>query len=174
MNKEKIKKMNPKFDRNNLERLYKQYNKREYVHPDPLEFLYNYSDPQDQEIVGLIASSLAYGRVAQILKSVSYILNLLTPSPSLFLKDASSNDLKNMFTGFKHRFARGNHISALLIGTKQVTEKYGSLYACFFAGFKEDDETILPALSFFVRRITDNGNLEPGHLIPLPEKGKRM
>jgi len=169
--------MNQGFDRNNLERLYRQYNRREYVHPDPLEFLYDYSNPQDQEIVGLIASSLAYGRVAQILKSVSCVLNLLTPSPSLFLKDASFNDLQNMFTGFKHRFATGNHISDMLIGTKQAIEKYGSLYTCFVAGFKENDETILPALSFFVRKITDDGNLEPGHLLPLPEKGsacKRM
>ena len=59
----------------NLEGLYAQYNHRRYVHPDPLEFLYNYPDILDREIVGLIASSLAYGRVAQILKSVSIILD---------------------------------------------------------------------------------------------------
>ncbi|MBI2342406.1 MAG: DUF2400 family protein, partial [Deltaproteobacteria bacterium] len=54
-----------------FEKLYKSYNKHEYIHPDPLEFVYNYTEPADREIAALIASSLAYGRVAQILKSVS-------------------------------------------------------------------------------------------------------
>ncbi|MBW2598179.1 MAG: TIGR02757 family protein [Deltaproteobacteria bacterium] len=46
----------------------RMYNRRDYVHPDPLEFLYLYKEIRDREIVGLIASSLAYGRVKQILK----------------------------------------------------------------------------------------------------------
>ena len=57
--------------KNKLEELYNYYNRREFVHPDPLEFLYNYDDIKDRELVAIIASSLAYGRVAQILKSVS-------------------------------------------------------------------------------------------------------
>ena len=55
-----------KITKQKLESLYKKYNRREYVHPDPLEFLYNYKDKCDQEVVGLIASSLAYGNVKQI------------------------------------------------------------------------------------------------------------
>ncbi|HPA44771.1 MAG TPA: DUF2400 family protein, partial [bacterium] len=57
-----------------LEYLYAKYNRRKFVHPDPLEFLYAYPDPLDREIVGLIASCLAYGRVRQILNSVSWVL----------------------------------------------------------------------------------------------------
>ncbi|HOX23331.1 MAG TPA: DUF2400 family protein, partial [Elusimicrobiales bacterium] len=52
-----------------LEELYKRYNRRDYVHPDPLEFLYRYHRLQDRELAGLIAASLAYGNVRQILKS---------------------------------------------------------------------------------------------------------
>ena len=47
-----------------LDELYAYYNRKRFVHPDPLEFLYNYDDLRDRELVGLIASSLAYGRVA--------------------------------------------------------------------------------------------------------------
>ena len=49
-----------------LENLYLRYNQPKYIHPDPIEFLYLYKDIKDREIVGLIASSLAYGRVKQI------------------------------------------------------------------------------------------------------------
>ena len=61
--------MPPKISKDKFEELYCRYNRREFVHPDPLEFLYNYKDLYDREIVAFVASSLAYGRVAYILKS---------------------------------------------------------------------------------------------------------
>jgi len=63
------------MDRMVFERLYDRYNRREFVHPDPLEFLYGYPDLRDREIVGLVASGLAYGRVGQIIKSVGKALD---------------------------------------------------------------------------------------------------
>ena len=66
-----------------LEALYRHYNRRCYVHPDPLEFLYDFQDPMDMEVVGFIASCLAYGNVKQILRSVSLVLEKMGPSPSL-------------------------------------------------------------------------------------------
>ena len=45
--------------RDGLEELYKSYNRRKYIHPDPLEFLYDYPELPDRELVALIASSLS-------------------------------------------------------------------------------------------------------------------
>ena len=42
-----------------LDELYLAYNKRIYVDPDPLLFLYDYPDVRDREIAGLIAACLA-------------------------------------------------------------------------------------------------------------------
>ncbi|MFA6134918.1 MAG: DUF2400 family protein [Phycisphaerae bacterium] len=50
-----------------LDELYDRSNHPRFVHPDPLEFLYRYHRPADREVVALIASCLAYGRVRQIL-----------------------------------------------------------------------------------------------------------
>ena len=69
-----------------LDDLYKKYNRRVFVSPDPLQFLYDYDNIRDREIVGLIASALAYGRVNQILKSIKIVLDRLSPSPSEFIK----------------------------------------------------------------------------------------
>jgi len=154
-----------------LERLYRQYNRRAYVHPDPLEFLYAYPDLRDREIVGLIASSLAYGRVAQILKSVGSVLNIMGPCPSDFLKAASPESLKEAYSDFRHRFADGENLAALLTGAKQVIGRYGSLHDCFLEGMNTTDTTVLPALSFFARKIAEGSAFRCGHLIPLPERG---
>jgi len=162
--------MLPTDNRRYLDDLYDKYNRRDLIHPDPLEFLYDYEDSHDREIVGLIASSLAYGRVRQILKSVHSILGAMKPSPSTFLDRASRPLLQSTFSGFKHRFTTGEEIACLLLGIKGVIERYGTLYACFTAGMNDDD-TVLPAISRFVKELSVERNDRPKSLIPSPIKG---
>lgn len=85
-----------------LENLYACYNKREYVNPDPLQFLYNYPDIRDREIVGMVASALAHSGIKQILGSISKVLDRMGPSPYKFLMQRELPDLKKIFQGFKH------------------------------------------------------------------------
>ena len=154
-----------------LEQLYHRYNSRQWVHPDPLEYLYDYPDLKDRETVGIIASSLAYGRVAQILKSVSYILKKLGPSPHTFLESSSIRSLHKIFCDFKHRFSTGEEVALMLMGIKRVIKQYGSLGACFSDKFKESDETVLPGLTSFVDELTYPFKGRTNSLIPLPQKG---
>ena len=161
--------------RRRLEALYQDINRREFVHPDPLEVLYAYESVRDREIVGLIAASLAYGRVAQILKSVRTILQAMGPSPAAFLADAGPEALDVGLDGFKHRFATGAHVRDMLMGARAMIEQDGSLYHAFMKGFKTADRSVIPALDLFCRRLSASG--DPGHLIPLPHRGsacKRM
>jgi uncharacterized protein (TIGR02757 family) len=142
----------------NLDQLYFEYNKCEYVHPDPLEFLYNYDDIGDREIVGLIASSLALGKVAMILKSTTEVLKKIE-SPKEFIKDVSLKTLKKVFSGFKHRFITGEDVASLLFGIKDVLIRFGSLQSCFMSDFNKEDATIIPALMKFVHELKSwNGN----------------
>jgi uncharacterized protein (TIGR02757 family) len=154
-----------------LNRWYDQYNRREYVHPDPVEFLYSYPDRKDREIAGLIAASLAYGRVNQILKSVSVVLAGMGRSPYDYLKITSESRLCERYRCFVHRFATGEHLSALLIGLKRMIQEFGSVYDCFLAGYSPSDETVLSALTVFTGRfIHPSGQKTPGHLIASPAK----
>jgi len=150
--------------------IYDQYNRRSFVHPDPLEFLYSYKDIRDREIAGLIASSLAYGRVAQILTSISTVLSAMGESPYLFLQDSNKFFFLRRFEQFKHRFADGKNLAALLFGAKNVIDRFGSLNNCFTAGLSSEHKNTFSAMAFFVHELTASGN-NPGHLIASPEKG---
>lgn len=154
-----------------LDELYVLYNRPSYVHPDPLEFLYDYKHIRDREIVGFIAAVLAYGRVAQILKSVSIVLKTMGASPLSYVKSASSKSLRKDYSGFTHRFATGENMTALLMGMKQVIKNHGSLYEGFLYGFKSNHYTVLPALTAFAKKLTQIRGPSAGHLIPLPERG---
>ena len=70
-----------------LEKLYARYNHRHLIKPDPLQFVYQYSNPKDMEIAGFLASALAYGRVQQIQKSVTGLLKLMGNSPFNFVEN---------------------------------------------------------------------------------------
>lgn len=155
----------------NLEELYAGYNHRKFVHPDPLEFLYGYPDIHERELVGLIASSLAYGRVTQILKSVASVLKKMDGSPRSFLMESPREEIFKAFKTFRHRFTTGEEIACMLLGAKRVLNKYGSLYECFMQGLKDDTETVLPALSFFVEQVGNSYLEEKNSLLPSPGKG---
>ena len=161
----------PLISKEQLESLYAFYNSRKWVHPDPLEFLYDYGELNDREVAGLIASSLAYGRVAQILKSVSGVLEKMGPSPCGFLVSSTPSSLRCVFSDFKHRFTTGEELALMLMGTKFVIERYGSLYNCFLSGFNDGDETILTGLSYLVSELRTNLNGKSNSLLPMPEKG---
>ena len=107
----------------------------------------------DREIAGLVASVLAYGRVAQILKSAGRALDVLGPRPADFLLGSTERSLRDAFEGFKHRFTSGDDIAALLEGVRRVIARYGSLNACFASGIEPGVADLTGAMARFVSEI---------------------
>ena len=147
-----------------MEGLYYVYNRRELVHPDPLTFLYGYSDLQDREVVGLVASCLAYGRVTQILKSVERILAPLGPRPALFLL---SGALEGLFRDFKHRFTTEEQVEGLLARAAEALKTHGSLESLMEKCLKKGG-SFLAALNLFSRVLSPQGGFP---MVPAPEDG---
>jgi uncharacterized protein (TIGR02757 family) len=154
-----------------FEELYDRLNKRQFVHPDPLEHLYSYDSLKDREIAGLVASSLAYGRVAQILKSVASILKVMAPSPFDYVTSCSNREMEEAFAAFKHRFTTGAEMASMLTGVKSVIAGWGSLYNCLRSCDSEKGETIIPALTGMVHIISRASPLSLRFLLPSPEDG---
>ena len=154
-----------------LEEHYIEYNQRKWVHPDPLEFLYNYPVSKDREIVGLIASSLAYGNVKQILKSVALVLDNLSQSPHDFLLSTDDKKIEEIFFNFKHRFTTSVELIEFLFAVREVIKEYGSLEKLFLAGYSDTHETVLPALILFIQNLYKKMGSRKNSLLPMPDKG---
>jgi len=165
-----IKGNTPHLSRQYCDDLYDTYNHRRFISPDPLEFVWLYDDPSDREIAGLIASALVYGRVAQINKSTSCVLEKMTPSPRAFIEEVSPALLSEMFKGFKHRFTIGSELADFLLGIKRVIQRYGSLQACFMRFLRPGHENTYPALSGFSGELRNHFSGEFNSLLPCPEK----
>ncbi len=151
-----------------FEKIYFEYNKRVYVSPDPLQFLYEYEDLHDREAVGLIASSLAYGRVAQILKSVKRVLVCLGPSPAEYLKKAPRGEIEKKLEGFVHRFTDSADMVSFLRCLGKVLNTYGSVENLYLAHYRGDS---WDAMRGFTADFLRCGGRGTTFLLPDPSKG---
>ncbi len=131
-----------------LEGLYAKYNRREFIQPDPLQFVSRYSTSADMEIAGLLAAVLAYGRVEQIEKSLNNLLGRMGKSPHEFVGNFSLTHSQKLLD-FKHRFTTGRDICDLLKLLRHIFEKNGSIEKYFLSGYNKADDNIIPALANF-------------------------
>ncbi|MBE9536764.1 MAG: DUF2400 family protein, partial [Proteobacteria bacterium] len=109
-----------------LDGLYDTYHSG-YLESDPLKFLHRYRQAEDIELVGLITSSLAYGRVDRIFKSLENIFYIMGDSPSNFVRAFDPARDAKLFDGFVHRFNKGEDIACLIWFLRQMLEEHASL-----------------------------------------------
>jgi uncharacterized protein (TIGR02757 family) len=133
--------------------------------------LYDYDIPGDREVAAFVASALAYGRVAQIISSVDQVLRAMGPEPGTYVRRTSWSEMRKTFRGFRHRFATGEQLAAMLAGVAKVLERYGSLQTAFLNGYGPQDETVLPGLAHLVIAVLHDAPVGPGHLLPDPARG---
>ena len=156
-----------------LEEIYEVYNRPLYIRPDPLQFLLPEGERPDKEIVGLIASSLALGRVGCIITAVSSVLERL-PSPREYLLSARESDIRKLFHNFVYRFFRTEHLAAFLAGIGRVLREYGSLENCYSAGFTGacagSRSDCIGEAAFFARELCRASEGRAGMLVSDPDK----
>ena len=151
-----------------FEKIYSDYNKRVYVSPDPLQFLYDFGERRDREIVALLASSLAYGRVSQILKSIQKVLDALDNKPYEFLLNNDKKELEARLSGFVHRFTDEKEIVAFLSCVSGLLKRGSSIEDLFYSGYKG---SLKDAAESFVDEFRACGEAGDMYLLPSPARG---
>lgn len=145
---------------------------------DPVAHVHAFATPHERELVGLLASSLAFGNVTTIRAKIGEVLTRLDRRP-LEVAD-SQPELERRLEGFVHRLFRGEDVAALLYGARACQRRFGSLEALFVEGLAAArgagaarDAVIWEALAFFVDHVRRAGGLDrpttrrgPAHLLP--------
>lgn len=132
-----------------LDRAYEEYDAR-WIEPDPVQFVWRYDRPEDREVAGLIASSLAYGNVKQIKRSVERVLAALGDRPARAIDSIDGAGALRALEGFKHRFNDATDAACLLVFIREMRRSSGSIERFFAPG--ERPRELRPALADFVRR----------------------
>ncbi len=160
-----------------LEQIYKTWNRPEYIPPDPLETLAPYTALADREVAALLAASLAYGRVNALLVPLRRVLKKTGSSPRGYVLKNSETEICRDLSGIVYRFARPEHLAALLAGIGRVIKEYGSLEEAFLTGYQNradelsEENCILCGLSALASALREGASESPGHLLSQPSGG---
>ena len=134
--------------RSGLENLRSRYDAR-FLSSDPLEFPRRFHRSEDREVVGLVASSLAYGNVTTIRTSVERVLARVGPRPAEFARSIEPHRQLERFLDFRHRWTTGRDVVCLLYFVRQMIERFGSIGAFFREGYDCSEEGIGMSLARF-------------------------
>jgi len=152
-----------------LESIYRQYNRPEFIAPDPLAPVLEFTDPRDQEVVALVSASLAFGNVKTILASTARVLAIL-PDPPRALGAVAESRLRKQLTGFRHRYSTGEEMASMLAGAADALREHGSLAAAFDVDWRASGGVFEEALSRFANRLRRH-SAEKNYLLPDPALG---
>lgn len=125
---------------------------------DPVHFVHRYRDLADQEVVALLASSLAFGNVKAFSAKIERALALLGPSPAARLDDVRG--VRRAFARFKHRFVSGGDLVCLLLGARAMQRAHRSLGARLAALMEREGGELLEALEAFTAELRTLGGLD--------------
>jgi len=144
-----------------LEALYGRYH-RSFLSPDPLEFPHRFRRSEDREVVGLIASGLAYGNVRSICNSMEKVLEWIGPSPSRFVQSLNPRHELERLGSFQHRWTRARDVVCLSWFAHQMIDMEGSIGGFFAKGHDPGD--LAASLRSFSNRALelDHGGLYAG------------
>jgi uncharacterized protein (TIGR02757 family) len=156
-----------------LEAFLSDFDYLEHRRNDPVEIAWEYDRAADREVVALLSSCLAYGRVELLKQSIREVLTILGPSPADAIAEFDRHLLADGLNGFVYRMSRGPDILDLLAGICAALDEFGSLESMYAA---RDGDTHLERASGFVqylRRHRVRDALERGfrYLLPDPADG---
>jgi uncharacterized protein (TIGR02757 family) len=112
-----------------LDTLYTVFNDRKYIQFDPIKYVHRFENPAERELVGLIASSLAFGRVTQIFNAVDRLLEIVRHEPLHYILTLGRGPEADLLS-FKYRFVTGRDVFRFFKVIQTVLRKHGSL-DCF-------------------------------------------
>jgi uncharacterized protein (TIGR02757 family) len=125
---------------NLLESNYNKYNNLSFIDCDPISIPHRYSQKEDIEIMGFIASILAWGQRKTIINKCTELVERMDGSPYQFIMEHQETDLKQM-EGFVHRTFNDTDLLYVVFVLKELYSKYGSMEEVFVNGIKKTDTT---------------------------------
>lgn len=123
---------------------------------DPVAVVHRYPRREDKELVGLVASAVAFGNVKALRAKLEDALDRLGPEVSLVAEDEA--ELRSRLRGWKHRVYRDDDLVRLLLGARRVQQQHGSLGALFEKEL-QTTRSLREALASLVGAIRNAGGL---------------
>lgn len=163
-----------------LDKLVEKYETIDFINNDPIQFCHRFSQKEEVEIAGFIASLFAYGNRKIFIKKLDEIFAKADGDLIGFIKNGDFSSLK----GVEYRFSKENDIipifeilSMLYNESRGLEElfEYGWIQPPLYLSHSERCQQFLQAvIDFFYSRVPDDISQGFFHMIPNPQNGGAM
>ena len=137
-----------------LDALAERYERPAFVADDPISVPRAFDRPADQEVAGLFAALLAWGRRSVILAKLADLTARMGGRPAAFVRGFDARRDAARLAGFKHRTFTDADAVALVLAVQAALADYGSLGALFASGLPPGAPDIGPAIQTFSDTLT--------------------
>ena len=115
-----------------------QYNKPDFISPDPISIPHLFSKKEDIEISGFLVSIIAWGQRPTILRNAKKLLQIMDNEPYDFVCNHSDDDLKGL-NSFVHRTFNGIDASYFMQSLKNIYINHNGLESVFNNCFMQNN-----------------------------------
>lgn len=155
-----------------LDKYAQEYETKDFIKDDPVQFVHRFQTKEDNEIAGFIASMFAYGKREVFISKLNYIFNLMNNKPLNYVKtfDCKYNNIKNC----DYRFSKDCDLIEILKILNILYTENETLESLFEYSYKQKNDIwnmFQGVVDYFYARV-DKNNITKGfyHLLPNPEK----
>lgn len=132
-----------------LDALVNRYERPAFIADDPVSVPRAFDSAADQEVVGLFAALLAWGRRSVILAKLADLSERMGHRPAAFVRGFDAGRDGGRLRGFAHRTFNADDAVALTLAVQAALSAHGSLGALFASGLPPDAPDIGPAIQTF-------------------------
>lgn len=131
-----------------LDRKVEEYNRPDFIGPDPISVPHRFSKKQDIEIAGFFASIFAWGNRKMIINKSTELMQLMDMDPYNFITTHQPADLR-LLLNFKHRTFNTTDLLYFIEFLKNHYSENRSLETAFSKWMHPKDQDIENALAGF-------------------------
>lgn len=130
-----------------LDALCLKYNCAEFIDQDPVSVPHRYTRPEDVEIAGFLAATIAWGRRPLIVRNAMRMMELMDDAPYQYVTQSAASDWTTLMP-FVHRTFNGGDFVYFVRALQYIYLSQGGLGGFFRASYRRH-ETLRAVLSEF-------------------------
>lgn len=126
--------------KNTLDKLQAQYETKDFIKEDPIQFPHGFKNTDDKEIAAFLSAIFAYGKRELFIKKLHELFSIMHQEPKNYILDFDAK--KNELKGFNYRFAKDIDLIEVLSILKILYSENSSLKELFSYSYNEDKNVI--------------------------------
>ena len=140
-----------------LETLLVNHPLQQNISQDPIQFVHCYPRTEDQELAGIFASALAFGRVTAFLPKIKALLDIADKhgGPKKWIESFDQKKAKEI-AHISYRWNKAPDFSLLCFTLQETLKQSSSLGSLFLSLFDQTEQTISPTLERFIEVMRQN------------------